>query len=70
MHKNENTPFLGALMTIFASLTLSDWGVILGILFGLVTLLMNWYYKDREIRLKEKYFHKHDKIMPDDHKDK
>lgn len=65
MHKNENIPYVGAIMTIFTSLTLHDWGVILGIVFGLSTLLINWYYKDRDMKLKEKYFHKHEKLLPD-----
>jgi hypothetical protein len=63
MHKQENTGLWGAMVTVLASLTLSDWGVILGILFGLATLLMNWYYKEREMKLKEQYFHKHDNLM-------
>lgn len=54
MHKNDSTPYWGAFVTFLTGLTLSDWGVLMGILFGLFTLLMNWYYKDREIKLKEK----------------
>ncbi|MDO9927407.1 phage holin, partial [Glaesserella parasuis] len=52
MDRNDNTSLLGAVVTVLTSLSLSDWGVIMGILFGLFTLLMNWYYKDREIKLK------------------
>ncbi|MDE3965280.1 phage holin family protein [Glaesserella parasuis] len=54
MDRNDNTSLLGAVVTVLTSLNLPDWGVIMGILFGLFTLLMNWYYKDREIKLKEK----------------
>lgn len=58
MNKYDTASTTGAIVTVFASLTLSDWGVIIGILFGLFTLLMNWYYKDKELKLKEKYFKK------------
>ncbi|WP_423982340.1 HP1 family phage holin, partial [Glaesserella parasuis] len=43
MDRNDNTSLLGAVVTVLTSLSLSDWGVIMGILFGLFTLLMNWY---------------------------
>lgn len=66
MNKNESTSLLGAFITVITSLTLSDWGVLLGILFGLFTLLINWYYKDREIKLKEQYLRNKIKEMDDE----
>lgn len=55
MERLDRTSLLGSLITVTTSLTLEDWGVILGILFGLCTVLLNWYYKERELKLKEKY---------------
>ena len=53
MNKQEQIPYWGAFVTIFSGLTLPDWGVLAGILFGLFTFLMNWYFKAKEYRLKE-----------------
>ncbi|MCK3655801.1 hypothetical protein A4G19_08535 [Pasteurellaceae bacterium Macca] len=52
--QSENNAYLGSLIATLSGLTISDWAGIFGILFGLCTVLLNWYYKDREIRLKEK----------------
>lgn len=53
MNKYENASYLGAFVAAFSGLTLSDWGVIMGILFGLFTLIMNWYYKKKDYELKK-----------------
>lgn len=54
MNKHETMPYWGAIVTILGSLTVNDWGVIMGILFGFLTLVMGWYYKHKEYQLKEK----------------
>lgn len=54
MNKHENMSYLGAIVTVISGLTLQDWGVIMGILFGFLTLLMGWYYKEKEYQLKAK----------------
>lgn len=64
--RTDSASMTGAIVTVVSSLTLSDWGVILGILFGLSTLLINWYYKDREIKLKEKYYQQQFKEINDE----
>lgn len=56
MHKTEQASYLGAVLTFFGSLTLSDWGVIVSIVVALSTLLINWAYKAKEHRLKEREF--------------
>ncbi|WP_084724298.1 phage holin [Muribacter muris] len=53
MDKHDNTSLFGAFITVITSLNLSDWGVILGILFGLLTILMNWHYKAEELKIKK-----------------
>ncbi|KAE9536065.1 phage holin [Ursidibacter arcticus] len=68
MNKQDSTSLFGAFITVLTSLTLSDWGVILGIIFGASTILMNWYYKEREIKLKEKYYQKQLKDLDDEQK--
>ncbi|MDO4697609.1 MAG: phage holin [Pasteurellaceae bacterium] len=69
VNRTDSASMTGAIVTVISSLTLSDWGVILGILFGLSTLLINWYYKDREIKLKEKYYQQQLKEMNDEQTD-
>lgn len=69
VNRTDSASMTGAIVTVISSLTLSDWGVILGILFGLATLLINWYYKDREIKLKEKYYQQQLKEMNDEQTD-
>lgn len=37
-------------MAIVCGLTLNDWGMLIGILVGLATFGINWYYKAKEAR--------------------
>lgn len=37
-------------MAIFCGLTLNDWGMLVGIVVGLATFCINWYYKAKEDR--------------------
>ena len=54
MDRYDNISIFGAFVTVLSSLTLSDWGVIMGILFGFCTILIRWYYKHKEYKLKVK----------------
>nr|WP_237052341.1 HP1 family phage holin [Mannheimia granulomatis] len=56
MQKTEQATILAAIFNFFNSLTLSDWGVIVSILVTLLTLFLNWSYKAKEHRLKEREF--------------
>ncbi|MBB5151596.1 phage holin family protein [Histophilus somni] len=55
MLKNSETTgaYVGSAIAIYSGFTLADWAAIFGILFGLFTMLINWYYKNKEIKLKE-----------------
>lgn len=33
------------LLTVFGAMTLQDWAVLIGILLGIGTFVVNWYYK-------------------------
>lgn len=37
-------------MAVICGLTLNDWGMLVGILVGLATFGINWYYKAKEAR--------------------
>nr|DAR60791.1 MAG TPA: holin [Caudoviricetes sp.] len=53
MNKHEVMSYLGAIVTVLGGLTLNDWGVIMGIIFGLFTIVMNWYYKQKDYELRK-----------------
>ncbi|WP_439327901.1 phage holin [Lonepinella sp. BR2357] len=54
MNKNtDQLSYFGAFMTFIAGLTINDWAAIFGILFGVVTLFINWYYKQKDYELKK-----------------
>lgn len=53
LRNSSDTAFFGSIVAFFSGLNLSDWTSIFGILFGLFTILINWYYKQKEYKLKE-----------------
>ncbi|QLB44719.1 MULTISPECIES: HP1 family phage holin [Mannheimia] len=54
MQKTEQATILAAICNLFNSLTLSDIGVLVSILVTLLTLFLNWSYKAKEHKLKER----------------
>ncbi len=46
--------YLGGIAAVVGSMTLQDWGIIVGILVGVGTFFLNWYYRAKELELKEK----------------
>lgn len=57
MYKDTTTnAYLGAFAAFISGLNVSEWAAIFGILFGLATLVINWYYKHRDYKLKEQQF--------------
>ncbi|PJG82117.1 phage holin family protein [Caviibacterium pharyngocola] len=52
-NSESTNAYLGSIIAFFSGLNLSDWASVLGILFGLFTVLINWYYKHKEMKLKE-----------------
>lgn len=52
-HSSINA-YLGGIVAVIGSMTLQDWGIIVGILVGVGTFFLNWYYKAKELELKEK----------------
>ncbi|WP_439291257.1 phage holin [Lonepinella koalarum] len=49
----DNLSYFGAFMTFITGLTLNDWAAVFGILFGIATLFINWYYKQKDYELKK-----------------
>lgn len=52
-HSSINA-YLGGIVAVIGSMTLQDWGIVVGILVGVGTFFLNWYYKAKELELKEK----------------
>ena len=43
-----------AAMTILGGLTISEWMAITGIILGIATFAINWFYKYKHLKLDEK----------------
>lgn len=50
---------VGAAGSFVFGLTLNEIGVLIGIVVGVGGLIMQWYYRRKEYRLKELYYAKH-----------
>lgn len=49
MEKASTTiSYIGGIFSIMAALTLTDWGIVLGMITAVGTFLINWHYKHRE----------------------
>lgn len=42
--------------TFIAGISLNEWAIIVGIVATVVTLLMNWYYKQKHLELARHHF--------------
>lgn len=49
----ETQSFFGSLVAMIAGWSINDWAALFGILFGLMTVLINWYYKEKDDRRKD-----------------
>lgn len=47
----SDTAYFGAIVAFLSGLSLNDIAAIAGILFGLFTIFLNWYYKHKEYEL-------------------
>ncbi|MCD1124830.1 phage holin family protein [Jinshanibacter sp. LJY008] len=45
--------FYSVFIALFGTLTLNDWAILVGIITGLGTFLVNWYYKRKDDKRKE-----------------
>lgn len=68
MNRHDHASFFGALVTFLGTLTLEDIGILCSILFGLGTILLNWYYKRKELELKQQYLQKQVKELDNEQK--
>ncbi|MBU2713932.1 HP1 family phage holin [Zooshikella harenae] len=44
----SNAPYAASTFTIIAGFTVRDWGVIIGVILTLITVIVNWVYKHRQ----------------------
>lgn len=45
-----------ALVAFLGAMTADQWLFVVGIMGGLLSMLVNWVYKHKEFKLKEKYY--------------
>lgn len=75
--KNDSVPYVGAGVSFgsgiyghFNNVTWSDVGVLVGILVAIGGFLMQWYYRAKEIKIKEEYYkQKLQEENPEEHSD-
>lgn len=44
----------GAVISFFSGLSINEWASLIGIGLGVATFLVNWYFKNEELKLKRK----------------
>lgn len=52
----SNAPYAASAVTVLAGFTVSDWGVILGVILTLIAVIVNWVYKHRQDRRETELF--------------
>lgn len=53
MKNTTELSFFGSVVTFFSGLNWNDLASLFGIIFGLLTLLIHWYYKQKDYELKK-----------------
>ncbi|MGI0120092.1 HP1 family phage holin [Zooshikella sp. RANM57] len=44
----SNAPYAASAVTVIAGFTVKDWGVIIGVILTMITVVVNWVYKHRQ----------------------
>ncbi|MBU2713923.1 HP1 family phage holin [Zooshikella harenae] len=44
----SNAPYAASAVTVIAGFTVRDWGVIIGVILTMITVVVNWVYKHRQ----------------------
>ncbi|MFZ7173987.1 HP1 family phage holin [[Pasteurella] aerogenes] len=60
MKNTTELSFFGSVVTFFSGFNLNDLASLSGIIFGLITLLIHWYYKQKDYELKKAKLEKED----------
>ncbi|MEN2925558.1 hypothetical protein FHPHGOJG_02578 [Mannheimia haemolytica] len=56
MHKTEQASYFGAILAFLVASPYLIGGVVVSILVAILTLLLNWAYRAKEYKLKEREF--------------
>lgn len=46
--------YIGAGVTVVAGLSINEWAAVIGIVLAIATFCLNWYYKHKESKRKDK----------------
>lgn len=52
MKDSTTYAYWGAVISFFSGLTINEWASLIGIGLGVATFLVNWYFKNEELKLK------------------
>ncbi|WP_052119478.1 phage holin [Gallibacterium genomosp. 1] len=54
MKDSTTYAYWGAVLSFFSGLSINEWASLIGIGLGIATFLVNWYFKNEELKLKLK----------------
>ncbi|WP_052123788.1 phage holin [Gallibacterium anatis] len=54
MKDSTTYAYWGAVISFFSGLSINEWASLIGIGLGVATFLLNWYFKNEELKLKRK----------------
>lgn len=54
MKDSTTYAYWGAVISFFSGLSINEWASLIGIGLGVATFLVNWYFKNEELKLKSK----------------
>ncbi|AEC16269.1 hypothetical protein UMN179_00232 [Gallibacterium anatis UMN179] len=54
MKDSTTYAYWGAVISFFSGLSINEWASLIGIGLGVATFLVNWYFKNEELKLKRK----------------
>ncbi|WP_409026016.1 holin [Gallibacterium anatis] len=54
MKDSTTYAYWGAVISFFSGLSINEWASLIGIGLGVATFLVNWYFRNEELKLKRK----------------
>lgn len=56
MKDSTTYAYWGAVLSFFSGLSINEWASLIGIGLGIATFLVNWYFKNEELKLKKQQY--------------
>ncbi|OBX05948.1 hypothetical protein QV06_00680 [Gallibacterium genomosp. 3] len=55
MKDSTTYAYWGAVLSFLSGLSINEWASLIGIGLGIATFLVNWYFKNEELKLKKQH---------------